>query len=176
MLNLPASMNVLFVCTGNVCRSPMAQGFLTHEARERGLDLTVRSTGTHAWVGRAATFEGRKVMNELGVPIDDHRTRELDAELLDWADLVLGLSSEHVRDVVRDFPCVFEKTFGLREFVHLLDFAEGPEVVAAAHSVRSSAGLPSAVDIDDPYGDREESYRRTAGEIRLLISEMASRL
>ena len=47
-------MNVLFVCTGNVCRSPMAEGFLRDQAIRRGLDIDARSTGTHAWSGRAA--------------------------------------------------------------------------------------------------------------------------
>ena len=91
-------MNVLFVCTGNVCRSPMAEGFLRDQAIRRGLDIVARSTGTHAWNGRAATIDGRRVMTELGVPIDDHRTLELDRELMDWADLVICLATEHLRE------------------------------------------------------------------------------
>ena len=83
-------MKILFVCTGNVCRSPMAEGFLRHEAQRRDLDIEVKSTGTHAWSGRAATIDGRRVMNEHGVSIDDHRTIELDQHLVDWADLIIG--------------------------------------------------------------------------------------
>src|SRR5207248_6411746 len=98
-LNLP--VKILFICTGNVCRSPMAEYFLRDQAIRRGLDIETRSTGTHAWHGRAATIEGRKVMKEHGVPMDEHRTIELDADLVEWADLLIGMSREHVRDTVR---------------------------------------------------------------------------
>ncbi len=173
-------MNVLFVCTGNVCRSPMAEGFLRHEADRLGLDLDVRSTGTHAWAGRAATWEGRRIMQELGVPIDEHRTLELDPALVDWADLVIGLAREHIRGVVRDHPEAEAKTFGLKELIHLLPslppLHEPDDLIHEAHRARGNAAPLDDTDVDDPFGEREEAYRRVATEIRELITALAEGL
>lgn len=171
-------MNVLFVCTGNVCRSPMAEGFLKREALERGLDLSVRSTGTHAWAGRTATWDGRQTMSRLGTPIDGHRTLLLDPELVDWADLAIGLAAEHVRDVGRDYPHAGGKVFGLKELVALLPQvpASQDDIVAAAHAARGCVAGLRDTDVMDPYGDRAEAYERVALEIRDLISVLAAQL
>ncbi|HVL82319.1 MAG TPA: hypothetical protein VM840_12095 [Actinomycetota bacterium] len=171
-------MNVLFVCTGNVCRSPMAEGFLRKEALERGLDIDVRSTGTHAWPMRAATWDGREVMSELGVPIDEHRTRLYERPLIEWADLIVGLAVEHVRDVVRDHPDAAPRTFGLKELLALLrQVPPQPtpkDLVRAADAAREEAPPLDDADVLDPFGERREAYRRVAGEIRTLIEELAA--
>jgi protein-tyrosine phosphatase len=173
-------MKVLFVCTGNVCRSPMAEAFLRHEAEKRGLDLDVRSTGTHAWSGRAATIEGRKVMSELGVPIDDHRTLELDQRLVDWADLLVGMSREHVRETVRTFPDAAGRTFTLKGLLELLprmpSYGDTVAWLEAADSMRDRAESVASPDIDDPIGEREAAYRRVAAEIKELVGRFAEGL
>jgi protein arginine phosphatase len=173
-------VNVLFVCTGNVCRSPMAEGFLRYEADRRGLDLNVRSTGTHAWTGRAATIDGRKVMNEFGVPIDDHRTIELDGDLVEWADLVIGMSREHERDTVRAFPDAEKKTFTMKALLELLPFLPSHDDagawIEAADRQRDHAVALDDLDIEDPIGEREAAYRRVATEIQHLIERFAAGL
>lgn len=173
-------VNVLFVCTGNVCRSPMAEGFLRHEAERRGLGLSVRSTGTHAWHGRAATFDGRRIMSELGVPIDDHRTLELDQELVDWADLIIGLSTEHVRDTKRSFPEVADRTFTLKGFCELLPslptYEDTESWLQAAAAQQDRAEAIADPDVDDPFGERRKAYQRVATEIQGLIDVMAEGL
>lgn len=178
-------MNVLFVCTGNVCRSPMAEAFLRHEAARRGLDIATRSTGTHAWFGRAATIDGRQVMEEMGVPIDDHRTLELDQELVDWADLIIGMSREHTRDTVRAFPSAAEKTWTLKALLELLPRLGDPRDTEAwlqdAHALRehepgaTDQGGPE-LDVEDPIGERRSAYRRVATEIADLIERFAAGL
>jgi protein-tyrosine phosphatase len=173
-------MNVLFVCTGNVCRSPMAEGFLKREAERLGLRLGVRSTGTHAWSGRAATYEGRRVMAELGTPIDDHRTLELDDRLVDWSDLILCLAAEHERDVLRTFADAAGKTFTLKGFLHLLPslpaYDEARTWIAAADAAATDVRHLPDTDVDDPYGEREVAYRRVAAEIDDLIRRLAAGL
>jgi len=170
-------MNVLFVCTGNVCRSPMAEGFLRAEGRERDLRVAVRSTGTHAWHGRAATIEGRRVMNELGTSIDDHRTREFDRELVDWADLIIALAFEHEREIIRDHPDAAAKTFTLKGFLHVLDelpvFTDASSWVAAASAAREATEPPTDTDVDDPFGERQTAYQRVATEIQGLVAHLA---
>jgi protein-tyrosine phosphatase len=173
-------VNILFVCTGNVCRSPMAEGFLRYEAARRHLDIETRSTGTHAWHGRAATIEGRRVMNDHGVSIDDHRTIELDQDLVDWADLLIGMSREHVRDTVRTFPEAASKTFTMKGLLELLGslppYTETVAWLDAANSMRDRAESITDADIDDPIGERQAAYDRVAAEIRDLIERFADGL
>jgi protein-tyrosine phosphatase len=155
----------------------MAEGFLRHEAGRRGLDIAVRSTGTHAWTGRAATIDGRRVMADMGVPIDDHRTLELDRDLVDWADLIIGLSREHVRETVRAFPEADAKTFTLKGFLELLPtlppFQDTGSWLEEAARLRETQRGPADQDVDDPIGEREAAYRRVASEIRDLMERLA---
>ena len=173
-------MNVLFVCTGNVCRSPMAEGFLRDQAIRRGLDIDVRSTGTHAWNGRAATIDGRRVMAELGVPIDDHRTLELDRDLMDWADLVICLATEHLRETRRAFPDAVDRTFTLKGFLEILPSlprCDDTEAwLSAAAGQRHIADDVTSPDVDDPFGERAAAYARVAAEIQGLIERFAAGL
>jgi protein-tyrosine phosphatase len=158
----------------------MAEGFLRDQAIRRGLDIDVRSTGTHAWAGRAATIDGRRVMTELGVPIDDHRTLELDQDLMDWADLAICLATEHLREVRRSYPESVHKTFTLKGFLEILPSL--PEcddteawLEAAAVEQRVADGVASP-DVDDPFGERVTAYRRVATEIEGLIQRFAEGL
>ncbi len=173
-------MKILFVCTGNVCRSPMAEGFLRWESDRRGLDLDVRSTGTHAWHGRAATIDGRKIMNELGVSIDDHRTLELDDRLVDWADLIIGMSREHARDTVRAFPDAERKTYTMKGLLELLPTLPPHDDTGAwleaAYEMRDRADAVVVQDIEDPIGERASAYRRVATEIQELTALFAEGL
>jgi protein-tyrosine phosphatase len=170
-------MNVLFVCTGNVCRSPMAEGFLRSEAERHGLDLRVRSTGTHAWPGRAATIDARKQMTAFNAPIDDHKTLELDDALVDWADLIIAMAREHERDTVRAHPQTGWKTFTLKGLLHVLDglpsYDGAKSWVEAADAARVAAGPPDDTDVDDPFGERQAAYTRVATEIQGLVETLA---
>jgi protein-tyrosine-phosphatase len=158
----------------------MAEGFLRHEAERRNLDITTRSTGTHAWHGRAATIDGRKVMEEMGVPIHDHRTLELDTALVDWADLIIGMSWEHARDTMRAFPGSERKTYTMKGLLELLpdlpSYEDTEAWLDAAWALRERAEAVGDADIEDPIGERQAAYRRVATEIRDLIERFAAGL
>jgi protein-tyrosine phosphatase len=92
-------MNVLLVCTGNTCRSPMGAAIL--ERLAEGRDVHVRSAGTAAVPRATATAEARRVAGRRGLSLADHRSEPLTTELLEWADHVLAMEVYHKRVVER---------------------------------------------------------------------------
>ncbi|MFQ5888783.1 MAG: low molecular weight protein arginine phosphatase [Gemmatimonadota bacterium] len=91
-------VRILFVCTGNTCRSPLAEWIALTEAKRRGWHhLEVRSAGTLAGAGYAASRTAELVAQERGVDVAEHRSRPLTAAGVGWADLVVGMSPGHLQ-------------------------------------------------------------------------------
>jgi protein-tyrosine-phosphatase len=102
-----APRKLLFVCSGNTCRSPLAEAIARAEANRRGLgDVECLSAGTFAWGGQPAAANGILVGRERGLDLEEHRSRELDRGLLAWADLVLAMDAPHVQSARRLNPTV----------------------------------------------------------------------
>lgn len=116
-------------------------------------------------------------MTESGVPIDDFRTLELDRSLVDWAHIILCLAREHHREVVRAYKPAARKTFTLRRFVELLPslppYEDTESWLQQAAEIADQTEPPAYEDVDDPIGERRESYRRIAAEIKGLIAQLA---
>jgi protein-tyrosine-phosphatase len=89
---------ILFVCTGNTCRSPMAEAIARHRATERGWGtVEFRSAGVSAWPGSPATEAVVRVANRHGVEgLEAHRSTPVTGELLEWADLILAMTPSHL--------------------------------------------------------------------------------
>jgi len=144
-------LRLLFVCSGNLCRSPMAAGLARHEAAERGLDVEVRSCGTIAQDGFPASENGVVACDELGVDISDHRSQHLSKELVEWADHVLVMEEGHVLSVnALDWRAPF-KTWSLGSFV-------------------------DKKRIDDPYRRSMRRYRKTRDLLRRAVIAALDRL
>lgn len=148
-------MNVLFVCTGNTCRSPMAEVLGRAEGRARGLSkLSCASAGTFAFAGRPASGPGVAVAEAHGLDLSEHRSRELSLELLEWADVIVGMEPSHAEVAARWEPraSVHVMTdFLPREEAHMGGGGDrGPEVL-----VGPRPGVP------DPYGGDMETYAAT---------------
>lgn len=92
------------VCTGNVCRSPMAEVLLAHRLRERGISTVVESAGTAAMVGRPAEKHAQDLMRECGIDLSGHRARQLTRELLRTFELVLVMETAQQRAVEALWP------------------------------------------------------------------------
>ena len=137
-LNLSRWMKtILFVCTGNVCRSPMAEALFRRAASGRG-DFRVLSAGLGAMDGQPPTPHSVAAMRELGMDISAQRSRALTAELVRQADYIFGMTHSHVDTIVLLYPQAAEKTFLLREFDETLE--------------------PFEKDISDPIGSSYEVY------------------
>ena len=91
---------VLVVCTGNTCRTPIAEALLRRLAEEAGIDIEVGSAGTHATAGWPAHPESQAIAAEAGLDLSGHQARPLTVELVQWADSVLGMSHGHVARVL----------------------------------------------------------------------------
>jgi protein-tyrosine-phosphatase len=112
---LAATPYILFVCTGNICRSPMAEYlFREHHATEHG--WRVGGAGTHAPVGSPASREAVKALKEVGIDLRPHRSRQLTDALVDEADLIVVMTEGHRQICLERFPAAADKVHVLKSF------------------------------------------------------------
>src|SRR5437667_112794 len=114
---------ILFVCTGNICRSPMAEGLFRHVVKGRN-DFRVLSAGVGAVDGLPPSEHAVRALRELGIDISKQRSRMLTADLIQQADYIFGMTHSHVDAITMLYPQATEKTFLLREFDETLDVFE----------------------------------------------------
>lgn len=173
------------VCTGNVCRSPMAEALLRRGLADRGVSARVSSAGSSA-EGMAPTDEIIELMADRGIDVRGHRSRLVDARSLDAADLMVGMARHHVRDAAMVSPGVLPRAFTLKELTRLGREA-GP--VADGESVRDWAarvgsGRPHTAhlgedpddDVVDPIGRRFKVYKQVAAELDEHVARLVELL
>lgn len=168
---------ILFICTGNICRSPMAAALVGRDASEAGLPVMVESAGLLRG-GDPADEYAIEVMATRGLDISGHRSRRLDEVSPVDFDLLLGLTREHVRSVAVDFPSVYRRSFTLKEFVRrsserggAFDVATRTDLIHAVQEGRepsSHLGASPLDDVADPFGLPRSAFVRTADELSAL--------
>ena len=147
--------HILFVCTGNSCRSVMAQYCMSRTLQQAGIDtITVTSAGVFAAEGMGATRETQRVLQDIGVDCEAHRSRSLTTEMVEQADLVFVMELFHRDEILR-------RSLAARDKVHLL----------------KTYGLPageamSRPEIPDPIGKPLEVYEVCFAEIREAVERL----
>jgi len=152
-------MRILFVCSGNICRSPMAAEYARHRLASSGLShVVVDSAGTLGIEGEPPTAEAKEVVREHKLDIGHHRSRGIREHDLRTADWVIMMAMLHVEEIERRFPS------RLRTWAVLRAFEEGP------------APRVGAPDLEDPIGEPIEAYRAAFEVIRKCVDHLVLHL
>ncbi len=136
-------MEIIFVCTGNTCRSPMAEALLRKKTNEH----SVRSAGLSVLYPASAAENAVRVMEEYGLDISEHKSRQLTDKMVQDADIILTMTTGHKAILNTIFPLAKEKTYTIGEY--------------AGHTM----------DVEDPFGGDEQLYRACAATLSRLIEE-----
>ncbi|MFC8682677.1 low molecular weight phosphatase family protein [Microbacterium ureisolvens] len=186
---------ILTVCTGNICRSPLAEQLL--RVRLADLDPLVMSAGTRGLPAAEMTPEAAHIAQALGVPAADsaaHRSRFLTEHHLTKPDLILAMTRVHRRAIVELAPSRLRSTFTIREFARLAAAVPVEEIRAstdaatsASEKVRAAASVISAYrglvpapedpaddDVIDPYRQPWEIYQLSASQLEPAVTTVVA--
>jgi protein-tyrosine-phosphatase len=174
MENEKEKFKVLFVCTGNSCRSPMAEGILKKMLKERGVDnIEVSSAGTYSLDGAPPSLFAVEVAKTRNVDLTQNRSRQLTKQVLKKADLILVMSDAHLEHIRKLDEEALKKT-------HLLKtFPENDSTQKGEHPVVSNEDkIRDVLYIKDPIGGSMDDYNQCfleiEKEIRRILPELIS--
>lgn len=180
--------SILFVCTGNICRSAMAERLLVSRLDAVGrASVVVASAGTRAVVGRPMSSQTRPRLRALGADPDGFVATQLTEGRIAAADLILGMAAEHTTRILALDPGAFPRTFLLAEFARAIEtLGDGPEpgdpgrwrgLADRAVEARRRGMVPARDDDDiaDPYGRDEEAFDTMVRRLVPAVDSMVGR-
>lgn len=152
-------MNVMFICTGNICRSAMAHWLFNKKLRDLGIkNVEVYSCGIYAENGDISTYEARKVMEEYDVDLNNHRAMNIRNSKIKEMDLILCATEGHKVAVIDIYPELRGKVFTMKEYVNY------------------SREFHDDINIKDPWGYDIDTYRSCASEIDECLNLLINKL
>lgn len=155
-------MNLLFVCSGNICRSPLAEALVRHKVAARAtktdlaaadLEICVKSAGTAASEGHPMSYAMELILQEKGID-STHCSQRLHWDIIDWASLILTMTRAQ----------------------KVLLSAQVPDLVSKLATLNEYVGITDRPDINDPHGTDLESYRHCAAEIEAACDRLLTKL
>ena len=149
-------MNVLFVCSGNVSRSFLAETLLRHEMDLLGRrDVSASSAGLYAFPGSPADPKMVRYLETLGIGVPAHEARQVSPEDVDRADLIVVMEREHAQEIALQWPGTGAKVELLSKYL---------------------PGAPMEDDVADPFGRSPYHYRLAQSQITLAVKSLSQRL
>lgn len=149
-------MNILFVCSGNISRSFLAEMLFREEIAQRGLDgVFVKSAGVMAYPGNPPDPRMVEFLAENGIALEDHGSRQLARVEVDWADIILVMQKEHADMIKEQWPEAGKKVSLLGRYLTAAEIEE---------------------DIGDPYGRSPYHYRVVQSQIAMAVKTLAERI
>lgn len=146
---------IMFVCTGNICRSAMAEKLLNKKINEEKLDLEAYSCGTYAENGDFPTYEAIETMEKYGIDIKPHRATNIRYSKIEEMDIILCATRNHKSMVLSMYPNLAGKVFTMKEFV---------------------GDTENGIDISDPWGCNLAVYRKCAADINKIIEKLIEKI
>ena len=149
-------MNIVIVCTGNTCRSPMAEAILKDILVKRGErieEFNITSAGISTIDGLDASKHSISALKEMNIDLKEHKSQLLTLDLIEKADLILTMTKSHKHIILNSVPQFSNKVFTLKEFAD-----EGE------------------IDILDPYGGSLEIYKVTAKDIQNTTNKIIDKI
>lgn len=148
-------MKIMFICTGNICRSAMAHKLLQEKAKENNKNINVYSCGLFAENGDYPTNQAIKVMREKGIDLSLHRATNIRNSNIEDMDIILCATVAHKNHVINMYPELKEKVYTIKEYV-------GYD--------------KSNLDINDPWGFSEQVYERCLKEIEECLNKIIKKI
>lgn len=150
-------MKIMFICTGNICRSAMAEGMMKKKIEDRKIEVDVYSCGIYAETGDYATYNAIEAVREYGVDISGHRATNIRESAIEEMDLILCATVSHRQSVLYLYPELEGKVYTMKEYAGIDENGKD-------------------LDIRDPWGYDENVYCRCALEIEDCLEKIVDKL
>ncbi|MCT4592755.1 MAG: low molecular weight protein arginine phosphatase [Anaeromicrobium sp.] len=147
-------MNILFVCTGNTCRSPMAEGLMKKLIEKHNLNINIYSAGIFTMDGLSPSENSILAMEEIGINIRDYKSNTITKELINKSHIILTMTKNHKEKILQIIPEISNKLYTLKEYTKIKAYS----------------------DISDPYGQNLNVYKACRDEINRALEMIISEL